>query len=54
MAMAKEKESGKYLWGTEVWHARLLDYDCKQGILKRMFASNRRNKTNNEDTLEPT
>ena len=42
MAMAKEKESGEFLWGTEVWHARLLQYDVKEGLLKRMFKTSRK------------
>ena len=44
MAMAKEKESGEFLWGTEVWHARLLEYDVKDGLLKRMFGTSRKSK----------
>jgi len=26
-AMAKDKDSGEYLFATEVWHRRLLDYE---------------------------
>jgi len=25
--MAKDKDSGEYLFATEVWHRRLLDYE---------------------------
>ena len=41
LAMAKEKGTGEYFWGTEVWHSRLLDYDTKQSMIKRFFASSK-------------
>lgn len=51
MAMAKEKESGEFLWATEVWHSRLLDFESKEGtsngIFKRMFGASTK-KTNPE------
>lgn len=37
MAMAKDKDSGKYLWATEMWSQRLLNYDEKHGFLARLF-----------------
>ncbi len=46
MAMAKDKDSGEYLWGTEVWHSRLLEYESKDGLFKRLFSnSNMSNKS---------
>ena len=37
MAMAKDKDSGEYLWATEMWSQRLLNYDEKHGFLARLF-----------------
>jgi len=37
MAMAKDKDSGEYLWATEMWNQRLLNYDEKHGFLARLF-----------------
>jgi len=39
MAMAKEKKSGEYLWATEMWHKRILNFDQKPGLVGRFFAS---------------
>lgn len=38
MSMAKEKDSNEYLWATEMWHKRLLNYDESPGRLARFFA----------------
>jgi hypothetical protein len=38
MAMAKEKETGIYMWATEMWHKRLLEFDRKPGIVARLFS----------------
>lgn len=38
MAMAKEKGSGEYLWATEMWHKRLLNYEEKPGRVARLFS----------------
>jgi hypothetical protein len=46
MAMAKKKDSGEFLWGTEVWHARLLEYESKDGLLKRFFSNGNSDSTN--------
>ncbi|KAL7550597.1 hypothetical protein ACHAWF_013818 [Thalassiosira exigua] len=37
MSMAKEKDSQEYLWATEMWHRRLLNYDESPGRLARLF-----------------
>jgi len=38
MAMAKDKCSDTYLWGTEMWHKRLINYDEKpSGLVARLF-----------------
>jgi len=39
MALAKHKQSGFFLWGTEMWHSRLLNYDEKPSALARIFSS---------------
>jgi len=39
MAMAKDKTTGKYLWGTEMWHKRLLCYNTKPGYVARLLSS---------------
>lgn len=44
MAMAKMKKSGEYLWATETWHKRLLEYDVKEGLLKKMFGGSKKSK----------
>lgn len=38
MSMAKEKDSQEYLWATEMWHKRLLNYDENPGRLARFFS----------------
>ena len=38
MAMAKDKDTGCYLWATEMWHKKLLDYDTKPGIVARLLS----------------
>lgn len=38
MAMAKEKSSGKYLWGTEMWHKRLMNFNEKPGLVARLLS----------------
>lgn len=38
MSMAKEKTSGEYLWATEMWHKRLLNFDECPGRLARLFS----------------
>ena len=41
MSMAREKDSQEYLWATEMWHKRLLDYDVSPGRLARFFSSSK-------------
>lgn len=41
MSMAKEKDSQEYLWATEMWHKRLLDFDESPGRLARFFSSSK-------------
>lgn len=36
MSMAKYK--GEYLWATEIWHRRLLNYDERPGGLTKLFS----------------
>jgi hypothetical protein len=48
MAMAKEKDSGDYLFATEMWHHRLLQFEVKEGILKKLFGSSNRIKDVNQ------
>jgi hypothetical protein len=38
MSMARDKNSGQYLWATELWHKRLLDFDETPGRLARFFS----------------
>ena len=38
MSMAKEKSSGHYLWATEMWHKRLLNYYECPGRLAQLFS----------------
>ena len=35
LSMAKDKSSGEYLWATEIWHKRLLNYQETPGRLSR-------------------
>lgn len=41
MSMAREKDCQEYLWATEMWHKRLLDYDVSPGRLARFFSSSK-------------
>ena len=38
MSLAKDKNSGEFLWATEIWHKRLLDYNVTPGGLTRFFS----------------
>lgn len=38
MSMAKDMRTGKYLWATEIWHKRLLNYNERPGGLSRFFS----------------
>lgn len=39
MSLAKDKNSGEFLWATEIWHKRLLNYDVSPvGGLTRFFS----------------
>lgn len=38
MSMARDKDSQEYLWATEMWHKRLLDYDEGPGRLASFFS----------------
>lgn len=39
MALAKHKHTGDFLWGTEMWHSRLLKEDEKPSAFARIFSS---------------
>lgn len=39
LAMAKDKSSGEYLWATEMWHKRLLNYEETPGRLARWIGN---------------
>ncbi len=56
MAMAKEKESDEYLWGTEVWHKGLLKKETtkKKGVLSKMFSTSKSPKKKNENLDDKT
>lgn len=38
MSMAKDKRTGEYMWATEIWHKRLLNYDERPQGLSRFFS----------------
>ena len=42
MAMAKDKDTGNYLWATEMWHKKLLDYETKPGVVARLISRENR------------
>lgn len=50
MSMAKEKDTGEYLWATEMWHQRLLDWAV--GSPGRFFARLFASKSQTEDAYE--
>jgi len=39
LSMAKDKSSGEYLWATEIWHKRLLNYEETPGRLARWIGN---------------
>ncbi|KAL7541351.1 hypothetical protein ACHAXR_010849 [Thalassiosira sp. AJA248-18] len=39
MSMAREKDGQEYLWATEMWHKKLLNFDESPGRLARFFSS---------------
>jgi len=41
MSMAKDRSSGSYLWATELWHKRLLNYHEKPSGFSRFFSGGR-------------
>ena len=51
MSMAKYKSRGEYLWATEIWHKRLLNYDERPGGLSKLFS---RSGTSCADDLNDT
>lgn len=50
MSMAREKNSGEYLWATEMWHKRLLNYEEYPGRLARLFTGLGCNSDEDDDT----
>ena len=42
--MAKDKESEAYLFATEMWHRRLLEYEVKTVTTRRFFSKHSRQK----------
>lgn len=52
MSMAKEKDSQAYLWATELWHKRLLNFDESPGRMARFFSS--KPEENIDETMDET
>lgn len=50
MSLAKDKDTQEYLWATEMWHKRLLDYDESPGRLARWFSSSRESEEERKTT----
>eukprot|EP00592_Proboscia_alata_P008141 CAMPEP_0194367070 /NCGR_PEP_ID=MMETSP0174-20130528/15173_1 /TAXON_ID=216777 /ORGANISM="Proboscia alata, Strain PI-D3" /LENGTH=350 /DNA_ID=CAMNT_0039142639 /DNA_START=79 /DNA_END=1131 /DNA_ORIENTATION=+ len=49
LAMARDKETGNYLWATEMWHERLLHIDQKPRMMARILSSSRDDKDNHSE-----
>ncbi|KAL3781224.1 hypothetical protein HJC23_003541 [Cyclotella cryptica] len=54
MSMAREKCSGEYLWATEIWHKRLLNYDVSPGRLSRFFSGTSNSQLEDSSSITDT
>lgn len=52
MARIKEKDCQDYLWATEMWHERLLNYDESPGRLTKWLTA--KTELGNETVCEET